>query len=317
MTQKTEPNRTPTLQWSEPLRRLGGMAAVAVLVWGGVAAVAAETDRQYCERQQGAAREVCLRELDKMAPPPASAAAPAMSEDRAYCEAQHGSAREVCLSQLDRAEAAAPAAATAKPALSEDRAYCEAQHGSAREVCLSQLERAKAAAPAAATAKPALSEDRAYCEAQHGSAREVCLSQLDRARPAAPVAATATPAPAPAAPAVQSGGAGAPAAYKVKDGVFVDAHTYEGFKTWRAAACDRCHGPNQEGLVGPSLVDSLKVLTRANFVKTVTEGRLAKGMPSFATNPTVTEHIDALYDYLKGRSDGAITQGKVKLMAGG
>ena len=44
--------------------------------------------------------------------------------------------------------------------------------------------------------------------------------------------------------------------YTVVDGYKVDHNTMEGFRAWRAAACDRCHGPNQEGLVGPSLIES-------------------------------------------------------------
>lgn len=100
--------------------------------------------------------------------------------------------------------------------------------------------------------------------------------------------------------------------YTVVDGTKVDSNTYLGFKTWRAAACDRCHGPNQEGLVGPSLVESLKVLTKADFVKTLTEGRLEKGMPNWSTNKNVMDHIDNLYAYLKGRSDGKITQARVE-----
>ena len=38
--------------------------------------------------------------------------------------------------------------------------------------------------------------------------------------------------------------------YTVVDGTKVDAKTLDGFKIWRAAACDRCHGANQEGMVG-------------------------------------------------------------------
>ena len=111
-----------------------------------------------------------------------------------------------------------------------------------------------------------------------------------------------------------AGSAGADEAplYKVVDGYKVDAETMKGFRTWRAAACDRCHGANQEGLVGPSLVNSLKVLTKAEFVTTVTNGRLEKGMVSFAANPQVMENIDHLYAYLKGRSDGAITRARVE-----
>jgi len=100
--------------------------------------------------------------------------------------------------------------------------------------------------------------------------------------------------------------------YKVVDGTKVDPDTMQGFRTWRAAACDRCHGANQEGMVGPSLVNSLKVLTKDEFVKTILAGRLDKGMPSFGENKQVAENIDKLYAYLKGRSDGAITQARVQ-----
>lgn len=108
--------------------------------------------------------------------------------------------------------------------------------------------------------------------------------------------------------------ADANAPYKVVDGNKVDPDTMQGFRTWRAAACDRCHGPNQEGMVGPSLINSLKVLSKDDFVKAVTKGRLEKGMPSFGENKTVTDHIDQLYAYLKGRSDGAITSSRVQEM---
>jgi cytochrome c553 len=102
--------------------------------------------------------------------------------------------------------------------------------------------------------------------------------------------------------------------YTVVDGNKVDPNTMKGFRTWRSAACDRCHGPNQEGMVGPSLINSLKTLSKDDFVKTVREGRLDKGMPSFGTNPAVADNVNALYAYLKGRSDGAITSSKVQEM---
>jgi mono/diheme cytochrome c family protein len=108
--------------------------------------------------------------------------------------------------------------------------------------------------------------------------------------------------------------AGQDAPYKVVDGYKVDAFTMTGFRTWRAAACDRCHGANQEGMVGPSLIASLKTLTKEEFVKTVRDGRLDKGMMSFGTNEQVMKNIDALYAYLKGRSDGAITRARVEPM---
>jgi mono/diheme cytochrome c family protein len=100
--------------------------------------------------------------------------------------------------------------------------------------------------------------------------------------------------------------------YTVVDGYKVDAETMRGFRAWRAGGCDRCHGANQEGLVGPSLIESLKTLSKEDFVKTVTNGRLDKGMQRFAESPTVMGNINQLYAYLKGRSDGAITRAKVE-----
>ncbi|MFG6448945.1 c-type cytochrome [Roseateles sp. BYS180W] len=100
--------------------------------------------------------------------------------------------------------------------------------------------------------------------------------------------------------------------YKVVEGYKVDAETMKGFRAWRTGACDRCHGANQEGMVGPSLVNSLKTLSKDEFVKTVRDGRLDKGMQSFGNNEAVMKNIDQLYAYLKGRSDGAITRAKVE-----
>jgi len=126
------------------------------------------------------------------------------------------------------------------------------------------------------------------------------------------------PAPAPAA-APGAAPAAAPAdanakPYKVVDGYKVDPFTMTGFRTWRQAACDRCHGANQEGMVGPSLVESLKVLTKDDFIFTLTNGRPEKGMPQWKENPIVMGNINQLYAYLKGRSDGAITRAKVEPM---
>ena len=120
----------------------------------------------------------------------------------------------------------------------------------------------------------------------------------------------------PAAPAAKPATAAPPSSqlYTVVEGYKVDAETMKGFRAWRAAACDRCHGANQEGMVGPSLIASMKTLTKEEFVKTVRDGRLEKGMQSFGTSPQVMENMNQLYAYLKGRSDGAITRAKVEPM---
>jgi mono/diheme cytochrome c family protein len=100
--------------------------------------------------------------------------------------------------------------------------------------------------------------------------------------------------------------------YTVVDGYKVDPGTMQGFRTWRAAACDRCHGANQQGLVGPSLLESMKVLSRADFNNTILEGRMEKGMPRWKESKLVVDNLDHLYAYLKGRSDGAIKRSKVE-----
>jgi len=144
------------------------------------------------------------------------------------------------------------------------------------------------------------------------------------AQPATPPAAppaVATPAPgaAPAAasPASEeqikelskpSGGPGG-GLYTVKDGTKVDDQTLNGWKTWRALACDRCHGAEQEGLVGPPLVVSLHRLTKEEFKKTITDGRPEKGMPPFSASNMVMKNWEGLYAYLKGRADGQIKPG--------
>jgi hypothetical protein len=122
--------------------------------------------------------------------------------------------------------------------------------------------------------------------------------------------ATASSAPATSAPAAGSGGSSGDL-YKVEGGTKVDPKTLAGWKTWRALACERCHGAEQEGLVGPPLVESMKKLTKEQFHTTIMNGRLEKGMPPFNTSKMVTDNWEGLYAYLKGRSDGKIKPGRL------
>ena len=101
-------------------------------------------------------------------------------------------------------------------------------------------------------------------------------------------------------------------AYKVEgDGSQVDAQTLAGWKTWRALACERCHGAEQEGMVGPSLVDSLKKISKEDFHTIMMNGRIEKGMPPFNTSAMMQKNWEHLYAYLKGRSDGKIKPGRL------
>src|SRR3954454_24892506 len=98
-------------------------------------------------------------------------------------------------------------------------------------------------------------------------------------------------------------------AYRVAEGNKVDKATLEGWRTWRALACERCHGAQQQGLVGPSLLESLKTMSKEDFHTTVMNGRPEKGMPNFNTSQMVNDNWEGLYAYLKGRSDGKIQPG--------
>ena len=169
------------------------------------------------------------------------------------------------------------------------------------QVAQKKKQKRKSKMAAAATAGAAL-----------GAAGTAAATDAAKAEPAPQAAAT--PAPADAAKPAASANVVKTDLYTVADGTKVDAKTLDGFKIWRAAACDRCHGANQEGMVGPSLLESLKKITKAEFVTIMKEGRLEKGMPAWNTNDQVMKGMDNLYAYLKGRSDGAITKAKVSAM---
>jgi len=102
--------------------------------------------------------------------------------------------------------------------------------------------------------------------------------------------------------------------YEVKDGNKVDAKTLMGWKTWRALACERCHGAAQEGAIGPPLVESLKKLSKEEFHTTIMNGRPDKGMPPFNASPMVNQNWEGLYAYLKGRSNGEIQPGRLSAL---
>jgi len=104
--------------------------------------------------------------------------------------------------------------------------------------------------------------------------------------------------------------------YQVVGGNKVDNNTLQGWKTWRALDCERCHGAKQEGLVGPSLIDALKQIDIKEFHRTVFGGRVDKGMPDFSSSQMMQKNWQYLYAYLKGRSDGKIQPGDLQPIDG-
>jgi methanol metabolism-related c-type cytochrome len=92
----------------------------------------------------------------------------------------------------------------------------------------------------------------------------------------------------------------------------VDWYTYVGFLRY-GANCLQCHGPDGLGSsYAPSLVDALKSLSYSDFLSIVAGGQKNVNaaqqlvMPAFGTNPNVMCYIDAIYAYLRARSDGAL-----------
>ncbi|WP_428029111.1 c-type cytochrome, methanol metabolism-related [Ancylobacter sp.] len=100
-----------------------------------------------------------------------------------------------------------------------------------------------------------------------------------------------------------------------KDGT-VDWYTSVGYIRY-TANCMQCHGPDGLGSTfAPSLVDALKNLDYSAFIDTVTNGKKNVSasqdlvMPAFGVNPNVMCYIDAIFIYLRARSDGALGRGQ-------
>ena len=100
--------------------------------------------------------------------------------------------------------------------------------------------------------------------------------------------------------------------FKIANDGTVDWYTYVGYLRY-GANCLQCHGPDGLGSsYAPSLVDSLKSLSYGDFVSTVVAGKKEVNtaqeqvMPSFGTNMNVICCIDAIYVYLRARSDGVL-----------
>ncbi len=100
----------------------------------------------------------------------------------------------------------------------------------------------------------------------------------------------------------------------------VTQDVYDGWKQYNLN-CARCHGEDVQGTtIAPHLLMSLKpdgpVNTKELFVQTVCAGRPAKGMPSWCALGMEMPTIDKIYQYVKGRSDAKLGQGRPALKPG-
>jgi methanol metabolism-related c-type cytochrome len=104
--------------------------------------------------------------------------------------------------------------------------------------------------------------------------------------------------------------------FKIEQDGSVDWYTYVGFTRY-SSECLRCHGPDGMGSTyAPALLDSLKRQTYPEFYAVVAGGKQsvssAQGlvMPANGDNRNVMCYVDAIYTYLRARSDDAIGRGR-------
>jgi methanol metabolism-related c-type cytochrome len=104
--------------------------------------------------------------------------------------------------------------------------------------------------------------------------------------------------------------------FHVKPDGTVDYYTFAGYIRY-TANCMQCHGPDGLGSsYGPVLVNSLQRLSYGDFLGIVAGGKKDVNaaqqlvMPSFGENKNVMCYIDAIYVYLRARSDGAVGRGR-------
>ena len=94
----------------------------------------------------------------------------------------------------------------------------------------------------------------------------------------------------------------------------VDARTLAGWRAVRQFDCARCHGAQYQGSVGPSLIEAARANTREQFLRLLLDGNPERGMPPYRDVRGVTDNADGIYGYFRGRADGAIGAGALKLV---
>lgn len=100
------------------------------------------------------------------------------------------------------------------------------------------------------------------------------------------------------------------------DGKSVDYYTFAGYVRY-TANCMQCHGPEGLGSTyAPSLVNALHTVSYGDFLGIVAGGKKNVDasqqlvMPALGENKNVMCYLDAIYVYLRARSDGAVERGR-------
>jgi cytochrome c55X len=82
-----------------------------------------------------------------------------------------------------------------------------------------------------------------------------------------------------------------------------------GWAALRAMDCARCHGREYGGWSAPSLLAAVRDGPRERFDRYVLEGDPMRGMPGYRSHPLILAELDAIYAYLRARSEGRVVEG--------
>jgi cytochrome c55X len=87
------------------------------------------------------------------------------------------------------------------------------------------------------------------------------------------------------------------------------ARLTRGWATLRSMDCARCHGRDYDGWAAPSLVAAVRDSSRERFERWVLDGNIGAGMPGYRGQALVAGNLDAIYAYLRARSQGEVGPG--------
>lgn len=221
---------------------------------------------------------------------------PAQQEDIASTEVETPEASTATDQAIVEQQIASTTAQDSEEVTPEESAANDAEVAPSTEAT-TELETTANTEPVAPTTQTATPKDEPTVAATSEPEKPVIEAETPAEDSATSVAETKTPATSTTTDAL----------YSVVDGNKLDAHSYGGFKLYRNW-CARCHGTYGQGMVGPDLAESLKVISKEEFYDTVENGKSGTigSMPAWKANVQVMENRDQLYAYLKARSDGAI-----------
>lgn len=193
------------------------------------------------------------------------------------------------------------------------KATAESTRGTKHNAAPASTRHADTAAAAKSSTPATTPREQAAPPAQQPAPAKQAASATDTTAAGGQKTVAATgPAKADSTCSTENGAAGVQPAKPGPDPLLVNQSEYDGWKMFHVY-CYRCHGVDAlGGGIAPNLRHSLGpdgTVDHACFVKTVTEGRLAKGMPSWKTllDP---DQIENIWHYLQARSSERLAPGR-------